>query len=153
MSLVGIALGSNLGDRLAHLDAAVSALRELLDDLQLSRILETEPVGISGPQHRFLNAAVSGVYGGTARTLLAELLRIEREHGRERPYPGASRTLDLDLVFFGTDRVEEQDLVVPHPRFRERRFVLEPLADVAGDWRDPVTGLTVQQLLALLPPG
>ena len=99
---------------------------------------------------RFLNAAATGVFDGTAAELLAALLGVERERGRERPHPGASRTLDLDLIFFGDDRVETPDLIVPHPRFRERRFVLEPLAEVAPDWRDPVTGLTVRDLLARL---
>jgi 2-amino-4-hydroxy-6-hydroxymethyldihydropteridine diphosphokinase len=148
---VAVALGSNLGDRRAYLDAAASRLQVVLSDLRLSRVFETDPVAIVGPQHRFLNAAVTGVFEGTARALLDELLQIEHEHGRERPHPGASRTLDLDLIFFGAQRVEEPGLVVPHPRFRERRFVLEPLADIAADWRDPVTGLTVRELLARLP--
>jgi 2-amino-4-hydroxy-6-hydroxymethyldihydropteridine diphosphokinase len=147
---VALALGSNLGDRQAFLDSAVARLRTILTDLRRSAIFETEPVGIRGPQFSFLNAAVTGGFEGTAHALLADLLRIEREHGRERPHPGASRTLDLDLIFFGDERVDTPDLVVPHPRFRERRFVLEPLADVAPDWRDPVTGLTVRDLLARL---
>lgn len=151
MARVALALGSNLGNRQAYLDSAVARLRLILSDLRLSRIVETEPMGICGPQFRFLNAVVTGVFEGTPDALLAELLRIEREHGRKRPHPGASRTLDLDLIFFGDECVETADLVVPHPRFRERRFVLEPLADVAPDWRDPVTGLTVRELLTRLP--
>lgn len=151
MTLVGIALGSNLGDRRSHLESAVARLQLLLSDLRVSRMLETAPVDVVGLQDPFLNAAVAGGFEGVARDLLAELLGIEREHGRERPHPGAPRTLDLDLIFFGAERVEEPGLVVPHPRFRERRFVLEPLADVAADWRDPVTGLTVRELLGRLP--
>jgi 2-amino-4-hydroxy-6-hydroxymethyldihydropteridine diphosphokinase len=147
---VAVALGSNLGDRHAHLDAAVARLRSFLSDLRVSPIYDTEPVGMSGPHPRFLNAAATGVFDGTAGELLAALLGVERERGRERPHPGASRTLDLDLIFFGDERLETPDLVVPHPRFRERRFVLEPLADVAPDWRDPVTGLAVRDLLARL---
>jgi 2-amino-4-hydroxy-6-hydroxymethyldihydropteridine diphosphokinase len=147
---VAVALGSNLGDRQAHLDSAVARLRSILSELRVSRTFETEPVGIVGPPFRFLNAAVIGVFEGTAHALLAELLRIEHELGRQRPHPGASRTLDLDLIFFGDERVEAPDLVVPHPRFRERRFVVEPLADLAPDWRDPITGLTVRDLLARL---
>lgn len=150
MPRVAIALGSNLGDRQAHLEAAVVRLRSLLSDFRVSRFHETEPVGMVGPHPPFLNAAATGVFDGTARTLLAELLAIERERGRERPHPGASRTLDLDLIFFGDERVEAPDLVVPHPRFRDRRFVLEPLTEVAPDWRDPVSGLTVGDLLARL---
>jgi len=149
--LVGIALGSNLGDRQSHLDSAVASLSDVLADLRVSGVFETEPVDVVGPQGPFLNAAVAGVFDGTARELLATLLTLERQHGRERPHPGAARTLDLDVIFFGEERVEEPGLVVPHPRFRDRRFVLEPLADVAPDWRDPVTGLTVAELLSRLP--
>ena len=151
MPLVGIALGSNLGDRQSHLDSAVASLSDVLADLRVSGVFETEPVDVVGPQGPFLNAAVAGVFDGTARELLATLLTLERQHGRERPHPGAARTLDLDVIFFGEERVEEPGLVVPHPRFRDRRFVLEPLADVAPDWRDPVTGLTVAELLSRLP--
>ena len=150
MPPVAVALGSNLGDRQAHLDAAVARLRSFLSDLRVSRVHDTEPVGMVGPQPRFLNAAATGVFVGTAGDLLAVLLGLERERGRERQHPGGSRTLDLDLIFFGDERVETPDLVVPHPRFRERRFVLEPHAEVAPDWRDPVSGLTVRDLLARL---
>jgi 2-amino-4-hydroxy-6-hydroxymethyldihydropteridine diphosphokinase len=147
---VAVALGSNLGDRQAHLDAAVAGLRSFLSNLRVSRAYDTEPVGMVGPQPRFLNAAATGAFVGTAGELLVELLGLERERGRRRPDPGGSRTLDLDLILFGDERVETPDLVVPHPRFRERRFVLEPLAEVAPDWRDPVSGLTVRDLLARL---
>jgi 2-amino-4-hydroxy-6-hydroxymethyldihydropteridine diphosphokinase len=149
---VAVALGSNVGDRRGHLDHAVRSLRTLLADLRISAYIETEPVGVVGPQPAFLNAAAAGLFDGTARDLLADLLRIERERGRERPHPGAARTLDLDLVLFGAEVIDQADLVVPHPRFRERRFVLEPLSEVAPDWRDPVTGFTVRELLGRLPP-
>lgn len=152
MALVGIALGSNLGDRRAHLDYAIGRLPSILSSLCVSRIFETDPVDVVGSHARFLNAAATGTYRGTPQALLAGLLRIEEERGRERPHPRAARTLDLDVIFFDQERVEEPGLVVPHPRFRERRFVLEPLADIAPDWCDPVTGLTVRDLLARLPP-
>jgi len=70
--------------------------------------------------------------------------------GRQRPYPGAPRTIDLDLLLYGDAVIEEPGLTVPHPRFRDRRFVLEPLAEVAPDWVDPVTGLTIADLLRAL---
>jgi 2-amino-4-hydroxy-6-hydroxymethyldihydropteridine diphosphokinase len=85
-----------------------------------------------------------------ASDLLVALLDIEKQFGRERPYPGAPRTLDLDLVLYDDEIIDSPDLIVPHPRFRERRFVLEPLAEVAADWRDPVSGRTVGELLAVL---
>ncbi len=81
------------------------------------------------------------------QALLDELFAIERERGRARPFSGAPRTLDLDLVLFGDARLEAPGLLVPHPRFRERLFVLEPLAELTPDWIDPVTGETISALL------
>jgi 2-amino-4-hydroxy-6-hydroxymethyldihydropteridine diphosphokinase len=149
---VAIALGSNLGDREAHLAFAVAALGRLVDRLAVSSWIETDPVGV-GDQPRFLNGAVAGDTGLPARALLDALLRIEAERGRVRE-PGdpekGSRTLDLDLILYGDSIIDEPGLQVPHPRFRERLFVLEPLAEVAGDWTDPVTGLTVSALRSRL---
>ena len=82
--------------------------------------------------------------------LLERLLAIELEFGRTRPYGGAPRTLDLDLILYGDAIIDEPGLQVPHPRFRERRFVLEPLAEIAGDWRDPVSGQSITELLRSL---
>lgn len=146
---VAIALGSNLGDRQAHLEFAACRLRALLVGAAMSSIIETDPVGVA-PQSPFLNAAIAGHTDLPARALLDVLLAVERERGRDRPHAGAPRTLDLDLILYGDDRIDEPGLQVPHPRFRERRFVLEPLAGVARDARDPVTGLTVGELLARL---
>jgi 2-amino-4-hydroxy-6-hydroxymethyldihydropteridine diphosphokinase len=84
-----------------------------------------------------------------ARQLLDRLMAVERQDGRVRPAAGAARTLDLDLIFYGDQRLAEPGLVVPHPRFRERLFVLEPLAELAPDWIDPVSGEKVSALLAL----
>jgi len=147
VNYAAVALGSNLGDRRAHLDFAVSRLRTILGDLNVSRYYETEPVDVSEPQPLFLNAAAVGESTRSAPDLLRALLALERERGRERPYAHAARTLDLDLVLFGDAVIEEPDLVVPHPRFRERRFVLQPLSDIAPDLVDPVSRLTVRELL------
>lgn len=144
---VAVALGSNLGDRRGHLDYAVSRLASCLAGLCVSGFVETEPVGV-GPQPPFLNGAAVGLAVLSPRELLATLLGIERARGRERPFAGAPRTLDLDLVLYGTEVVREPGLEVPHPRFRERAFVLGPLAEIAPDLLDPVTGLTVAQLWA-----
>lgn len=148
---VAIALGSNLGDRERCLRAAVATLRRSLSNIRVSTFHETDPVGV-GEQPRFLNAAVIGYTALSARALLASMLDIERQYGRERPHPGAARTLDLDLIFYGDAVIDEPGLQVPHPRFRERRFVLEPLAEIAGAWIDPVSGGSVSELLTRRPP-
>ena len=147
---VAISLGSNLGDRTAHLDFAAAGLARLLSPIAMSRWRETEPVGVPGPQPMFLNAAAVGETTLSARALLDALLAIERERGRERPYANAPRTLDLDLILYGVDVIETPGLIVPHPRFRDRRFVLEPLAELAPEWIDPVTGKTIGELLKRL---
>ncbi len=151
MTKVVIALGSNLGDRQAALDFAVTRLAPLVSNLTLSSVIETEPAG-EGLQDQplYLNAVAVGHTALTARELLDALLAIEKACGRERPYPGAPRTLDLDLILLGATIRNGTGLQVPHPRFRERTFVLGPLVEIAPDMIDPVTGLTVAQLLRKL---
>ena len=146
--LVAIALGSNLGDREAHLTFAVRRLSTILSNLQQSRWYDTDPVGVPADQPRYLNGVVVGETALSARELLNELLAIEQAAGRARPSPLAPRTLDLDLILYGNQRIQEPGLVVPHPRFRERRFVLEPLADLAPDLVDPESGQPISALLA-----
>jgi 2-amino-4-hydroxy-6-hydroxymethyldihydropteridine diphosphokinase len=145
-----IALGSNRGDRRANIEYGFHRLVSLLQNPTLSPVFETAPVGVPGAQEMFLNAAAVGATAMPARELLDALLAIEQERGRERPFPGAARTLDLDLILYGPHVVSEPGLEVPHPRFRERRFVLEPLASVAPDMRDPVTHHSIRELLAAL---
>jgi 2-amino-4-hydroxy-6-hydroxymethyldihydropteridine diphosphokinase len=143
---VAIALGSNIGDRRDHLDYAVARLRAFLHEIRVSSYYETAPVDVVGEQWDFLNAAAVGETEWSPREVLDALLAIEAARGRQRPHPSAPRTLDLDIVLFGDRRIDEPGLVVPHPRFRERRFVLDPLAEIAPDWRDPVTGRTMIEL-------
>ena len=143
---VAIALGSNVGDRASHLAFAVRELSRILQETRVSPFFDTAPVGVPADQPRFLNAAVTGTTHLPPRELLNELLAIEQRRGRERPYRFAPRTLDLDLIFYGDQVVMEEGLDVPHPRFRERLFVLEPLAAIAADWLDPVTGKRVAEL-------
>jgi 2-amino-4-hydroxy-6-hydroxymethyldihydropteridine diphosphokinase len=150
MMIAAVALGSNLGDRRSHLDFAISRLKATLANLRASRYYETEPVGAPGPQPLFLNAAAVGQTSAGASELLAVLMAIEQERGRERPFQNAARTLDLDLILFGDLVMETPALTVPHPRFRERRFVLEPLAEIAPELADPVTGSSVGELLSRL---
>ena len=149
MVRAAIALGSNLGDREAALNDAADQLARHLAGLTVSDFFETQPEGV-GKQPLFLNAAAVGSWEGEARPLLQLLLAIERAAGRERPFPGAPRTLDLDLILFGSSIIVEPGLAVPHPRFRERGFVLAPLCQIAPDLVDPVTGRTVAELHQLL---
>ena len=143
---VAIALGSNLGDRDTFLDDAEDRLATLLSGAVASARYETDPVGGLPDAPVFLNAVVVGTTLLGPRALLEALLAIEAAAGRERPFVNAPRTLDLDLILYGDFVIDEPGLQVPHPRFRDRLFVLAPLAEVAGDWIDPVSGLTVEQL-------
>ena len=113
--------------------------------MAVSDLDETEPVGVE-PQPRFLNGALTGYWNLDARSLLDRLHGIEQTRGRCRPHPDAPRTLDLDLILFGRWIIDEAGLCVPHPRFREREFVLRPLAQIAPDMSDPTTGLTIGEL-------
>ena len=145
MEPVAIALGSNLGDRLMYLERGVSALRAAIPDLTVSNFIETDPVGVVR-QPRFLNGAATGHWRGEARALLDLLMGIEQDCGRMRLHAAGARTLDLDLILFGDRVIEEPGLLVPHPRFRERGFVLGPLSQIAPTMIDPVSGLEVGEL-------
>ena len=146
MPTVAIALGSNLGDRRAHLAFAVDRLQASLYSIRVSTVDETEPFDVPDAQPPYLNAVVVGETDLEPEVLLRRLLAIERERGRERPSVRAARTLDLDLILYGDRIIDTPELQVPHPRFREREFVLGPLKNVAPDLRDPVTGRTVREL-------
>jgi 2-amino-4-hydroxy-6-hydroxymethyldihydropteridine diphosphokinase len=128
-----IGIGSNLGDREATLRSAVASLAASpgVDVVGVSTFRETEPVGPVVDQPPFLNGAVALETTLEARELLELLLQIEADHGRTREGPqGGPRTLDLDLLLHGDERIDEAGLTIPHPRLRERAFVLEPLADL-----------------------
>lgn len=143
---VAVALGSNVGDRAAHLAWALEALASVLTDLRCSAVANTTPHDVPDDQPDYLNAVVVGATALAPRRLLELLLRLESERGRRRDGVRAARTLDLDLILYGTRIIDEPGLVVPHPRFRERDFVLGPLAALAPRWRDPVTGHTMAAL-------
>jgi len=147
MDRVAIALGSNLGDRAAHLDFAVARLTDFIQNLRVSSYYETEPVDVPDAQPTFLNAACVGDTALSAGEILTLLHAIEHERGRERPFQNAARTLDLDLILLGNQVITEEGLIVPHPRFRERGFVLQPLSEIAPALVDPVTGSTIRALL------
>ena len=146
MPVVAIALGSNLGDRQANIDFAIARLREILGDLRVSSFINSPPFDVPDTQPDYLNAVVVGETSLSPEDVLARLLAIERERGRERPSVRAARTLDLDLILYGDLATSTPELEIPHPRFRERAFVLEPLAEIAPGIVDPVTGKTIQKL-------
>jgi 2-amino-4-hydroxy-6-hydroxymethyldihydropteridine diphosphokinase len=147
-----VGLGSNLGEREVTLRAAVKRLRALPDTevTGVSSFRDTDPVGYLD-QPRFLNGAVELQTGMTARALLGALLELERAFGRDRDSgpPMGPRTLDLDLLLYGDQTIDEPLLTVPHPRLHERRFVLEPLAELDPDLEIPGQG-AVQTLLSQL---
>jgi 2-amino-4-hydroxy-6-hydroxymethyldihydropteridine diphosphokinase len=147
-----VALGSNLGDREGTLRAAVAALAAEagIEVVGVSSFRDTEPVGVVD-QPRFLNGAVAIETDLPARTLLDVLLALERRFGRVRegvPLRGP-RTLDLDLLVYGEGQIDEPGLTVPHPRLHERRFVLEPLVELAPELELPGRG-AVSEILARL---
>ena len=147
--LAGIGLGANLGDARATLDAAIRALAALPASTlrAVSSVYRSAPVDSSGPD--YLNAVALLDTQLTPQALLAELQRIEQAHGRERPYRNAPRTLDLDLLFHGGQRLASPALTVPHPRLHERAFVLRPLAEVAPDLVIPGHGPVAELLHAV----
>jgi 2-amino-4-hydroxy-6-hydroxymethyldihydropteridine diphosphokinase len=144
-----VGLGANLGDREPTLRAAVEALaaEEGIEVVAISTLRETEPVGV-GEQPQFLNGAAALETTLSARELLDRLLEIEQRFGRIRiPGEHGPRTLDLDLLLYGGEVIDEPGLALPHPRLHERRFVLEPLAELVPGLVVPGRG-TVESLLA-----
>lgn len=137
---VAVALGSNLGDRTGHLQWAVAELSRVIDGARVSAPEVTAPFDVPDSQPDYVNAVLVGRTRLSARALLDTLLALEQLRGRTRPAFRAARTLDLDLILYGDDVIDEPGLSVPHPRFRERPFVLSPLATMVPRWRDPVTG-------------
>lgn len=146
-----IGLGSSLGDRREHLRAGAEALRALgVGDPALSSVWETEPVDAPS-SGRFLNAVARLRCALEPAELLEALHRIEADRGRDRPYPNAPRTLDLDLLLLEGVRRARPGLTVPHPRMWERAFVLAPLAELDPGLRRRETGRTVTEELRALP--
>lgn len=144
-----IAIGSNLGDREGAIIAAITAVQALprTQVIAVSRLIETEPVGPPG-QGPYLNGAMAITTALPPRELLERLLGIERVLGRTRSaeQQWGPRTIDLDLLLYGDLIVDEPGLTVPHPRMHERRFVLDPLVEIAAETRHPILGCTIQQL-------
>ena len=150
--LIYLSLGSNVGDRGQNLLAAIDALPTAgVRVLRASPVYETEPVDYRD-QGWFLNQEVEAETALFPMQLLTRTQRIERDLGRVRTLPKGPRTIDLDILFYGTAVVRTGRLEIPHPRIAERRFVLAPLADLAPDLRHPVTGGSVREMLQNAPP-
>lgn len=154
MPRVGIALGSNLGDRLANLKAACDCLREIAvpgAPFLLAPVYQTEPLACPPGSPLFHNSVIEIGYEGTPQELLEITQSIERKLGRTTaPERNAPRVIDVDLLYFGDAVVETGPLSLPHPRIRERRFVLQPLADIRPDLILPGHHQSVRQLLSEL---
>jgi 2-amino-4-hydroxy-6-hydroxymethyldihydropteridine diphosphokinase len=147
-----VALGSNIGDRLANLHAAriaILGLASVKAPVLSSAIYETEPVDCEPGAAKFLNAAVEFEYAGDPAHLLEQLIQIEEILGRERNHPhNVSRTIDIDLLYCGDRRINNERLQLPHPRLHLREFVLRPLADIRPELVLSAEEKTVSDLLA-----
>jgi 2-amino-4-hydroxy-6-hydroxymethyldihydropteridine diphosphokinase len=147
-----LSLGSNLGDRAANLRAALAQLAAAGPLLVVSALYETQPVDVPD-QPWFLNCVAAIETDKTPRELLQLALQIEAGMGRLRMREKGARKIDIDVVLFGDCVVDEQGLKIPHQAMHLRRFVLEPLAEIAPEARHPVLGKTARELLAELPGG
>lgn len=141
-----ISAGSNLGDRKANLEFALTSLAEKTSVLKVSSLYETEPVGYLD-QPWFLNIVLELETGLAPSDLLRLCQEVEASCGRIRTFPNAPRTLDLDVLIYGDVVLQEEKLTIPHPRLAERKFVLEPLAEIAPDLVHPVLQRTARSLL------
>jgi 2-amino-4-hydroxy-6-hydroxymethyldihydropteridine diphosphokinase len=147
-----LSLGSNLEDREQNLRRALEELRALGEITAISSLYDTEPVELTA-QPWFLNCAVALETEKLPRQLLSGVLQIEQAMGRRRVQPKGPRLIDIDILMFGQSIVDTASLTIPHPALHERRFVLDPMAEIAAEVRHPVFKRTMRQLLDALPAG
>lgn len=140
-----LGLGSNIGNKKAHLERALEHITGFMTILRVSSLYETAPVGNLN-QDWFLNAVIEVDAEQSPRELMDVLLGLESDMGRCRETLGDPRTIDMDILFFNSKIVEREDLQIPHPRLRERRFVLEPLMELCPQFVHPVLKITVTDM-------
>lgn len=150
--LAYLSLGSNIGTRKEHLRAAIRRLESAGRVVRISSFYETKPVEFTD-QAWFLNCALALETELKPQQLMGAILRIEREMGRQRTRSKGPRTIDIDILLYGDVVVDSPEVTIPHPAMHERRFVLEPMAEIAPDVRHPVLRKTVRELVDQLPPG
>ncbi len=147
---IAIALGSNVGDAKAHIEDACALLRPFVDDLRLSTLYTSKPMYYTD-QPNFVNGAAIGFTEVPPLELLIRFKEIEANMGRTGGFRNGPRVIDLDIVFYGANIVDEPELTIPHPRMAERPFVLVPLAELAPDFMHPVLGLRLDMMARVLP--
>ena len=150
--IVYLSLGSNLGDRAANLHTAIGKLGEMGTVAAVSSFYDTEPVELAA-QPWFLNCAVKLETEKMPRQLIAAILNLEQGMGRQRKQNKGPRVIDIDILLFGTSVIDMPSLTVPHPALHLRRFVLEPLAEIAPEVRHPVLRRSARELRDALPAG